>query len=201
MNVQKQFVKYVSQNILGMMGVSFYILADTFFISVAEGADGITALNLVLPLYSIIYAIAAMLGVGSAIRFSILRAQGDVRADRYFSNATILTLGISLIFVTVGGLVPGQIVALLGGDAAIVAVGTSYTRIFMMFAPFFMLNSVWNVFVRNDNDPSLAMFATLFSSLFNILFDYILMFPCAIPTICSFFFFSDISFSPHTIQR
>ena len=75
---------------------------------------------------------------------------------------------------------PGQIVALLGGDAAIVAVGTSYTRVFMMFAPFFMLNSVLNAFVRNDGDPSLAMCATLFSSLFNIVFDYILMFPCGL---------------------
>lgn len=180
MNVRQQFVKYVSQNILGMLGVSLYILADTFFISVAEGADGITALNLVLPLYSIIYAIAAMLGVGSAIRFSILRAQKDTQADRYFSNAVLLAFGSSLIFVVVGGLFPGQIVALLGGDANIVAVGTPYTRVFMMFAPFFMLNSVLNAFVRNDNDPSLAMCATLFSSLFNIVFDYILMFPCGL---------------------
>ena len=32
MKVRRQFVKYVSQNILGMVGVSLYILADTFFI-------------------------------------------------------------------------------------------------------------------------------------------------------------------------
>ena len=99
MSVRKQFIKYVSQNILGMLGVSLYILADTFFISVAEGADGITALNLVLPLYSVIYAIAAMLGVGSAIRFAILRAQKAAQADRYFSNAVLLVLGIRLYFI------------------------------------------------------------------------------------------------------
>ncbi|MBQ8038730.1 MAG: polysaccharide biosynthesis C-terminal domain-containing protein, partial [Lachnospiraceae bacterium] len=33
-------------------------------------------------------------------------------------------------------------------------------------------------FVRNDGNPSLAMAATLASRLFNIVFDYILMFPC-----------------------
>ena len=32
-------------------------------------------------------------------------------------------------------------------------------------------------FVRNDGNPSVAMAATLFGSLFNIVFDYILMFP------------------------
>ena len=34
----KRFIKYVSQNMLGMLGMSFYILADTFFISKAVGA-------------------------------------------------------------------------------------------------------------------------------------------------------------------
>ena len=48
----KKFIKYVSQNMLGMVGMSVYILADTYFISVAVGADGITALNLVLPIYN-----------------------------------------------------------------------------------------------------------------------------------------------------
>ena len=75
MSVNKMFAKYVSQNIMGMIGISLYILADTFFISKAQGADGITALNLVLPLYSLIFAIGSMIGVGSATRFKILRAK------------------------------------------------------------------------------------------------------------------------------
>ena len=37
----RSFVKYVSQNIVGTIGVSAYILADTFFISQSEGADGL----------------------------------------------------------------------------------------------------------------------------------------------------------------
>ena len=57
--VRKQFFRYVSQNILGMIGVSAYILADTFFIAQAQGADGIAALNLVLPVYSLIFALGA----------------------------------------------------------------------------------------------------------------------------------------------
>ena len=71
----KKFAKYVSQNMLGMVGMSVYILADTYFISVAVGTDGITALNLVLPVYNLIFAVGAMMGVGSAIRLVIERNQ------------------------------------------------------------------------------------------------------------------------------
>ena len=67
----KQFTKYVSQNMLGMLGMSLYILADTYFISKAVGSNGITALNLVLPLYNLIFSIGAMIGEGSANRFVI----------------------------------------------------------------------------------------------------------------------------------
>ena len=64
MSEKKLFAKYVSQNILGMLGISVYILADTFFISMAEGADGITALNLVLPVYSLIFAVGGSRSCG-----------------------------------------------------------------------------------------------------------------------------------------
>ena len=46
MDLTKQFFKYVSQNIFGLLGTSCYILADTYFISQAAGTDGVTLLNL-----------------------------------------------------------------------------------------------------------------------------------------------------------
>ena len=50
-----------SQNICGMLGISCYIIVDTFFISQAAGTDGITVLNLVLPVYNLIFAIGSMI--------------------------------------------------------------------------------------------------------------------------------------------
>ncbi|MDD2980695.1 MAG: MATE family efflux transporter [Hespellia sp.] len=177
MTIRKTFAKYVSQNVLGMIGISLYILADTFFISMVEGANGITALNLVLPVYNLIFAIGAMMGVGAAIRFTILRAGGNERAEFYFSNVIFFALILGAVFMVAGGLFPEHIVSLMGGDETIVAVGAPYTRIFMLFTPFFMWNHICNAFVRNDGDPTVAMAATLGSSLFNIVMDYILMFP------------------------
>jgi Na+-driven multidrug efflux pump len=134
----KKFIKYVSQNMLGMVGMSVYILADTYFISVAVGADGITALNLVLPIYNIIFAIGAMMGVGSAIRFVVERNKKSPDADGYFFHALVWAFIISLFFIFVGLFLPDKLIALLGGDAQIVATGKNYTRIFMCFAPFFI---------------------------------------------------------------
>lgn len=174
---RKNFSKYVSQNILGMIGFSCYVLADSYFISVAKGADGLTALNLVMPLYSIIFSIGEMIGVGSAIRYAIGKIKKDADADKYFWNALIWCIMLSMIFVLAGVFFSEDIMRILGADEHIISVGNNYTKIFMCFAPMFMCNYVTNAFVRNDGAPEIAMSATLFSSLFNIVFDYILMFP------------------------
>ena len=152
MNLTKQFFKYVSQNIFGLIGTSCYILADTYFIAQAAGTDGVTLLNLCLPMYNLIFAFGSMIGLGAATRYAIL-------------------------FMLAGAFCPGTLLQLMGGDGDIVALGLNYTRIFLLFTPFFMCNYIFSAFVRNDGDPSLAMVATLSGSLFNVVFDYIFIFP------------------------
>ena len=177
MNLTKQLFKYVSQNIFGLLGTSCYILADTYFIAQAAGTDGVTLLNLCLPIYNLIFAFGSMIGLGAATRYAILRAQGDARAQRYFSNAIFSVCILAVPFMLVGIFRPDGLLRLMGGDADIVALGMNYARIFLMFTPFFMCNYVVASFVRNDGDPSLAMVATLSGSLFNVVFDYIFIFP------------------------
>ena len=77
--MNREFYKYISLNVLGMLGLSCYILADTFFISKRLGADGLTALNLAISVYSIINGLGLMLGIGGATRFAICRAQKEVQ--------------------------------------------------------------------------------------------------------------------------
>ena len=70
-NCFKDFVKYSSLNVLGMIGLSCYILADTFFVSKGLGADGLTALNLAIPIYSFVHGSGLMIGMGGSTRYSI----------------------------------------------------------------------------------------------------------------------------------
>lgn len=177
MDLTRQFTKYVSQNIFGLLGTSCYILADTYFIAQASGTDGIAMLNLCLPIYNFIFAIGSMIGLGAATRYAILRAQGDERCQHYFSNAVLCACLLSIPFVLAGIFCPQVLLRLMGGDAQIVALGIGYTRIFLLFTPFFMCNYIVSAFVRNDGDPSLAMLGTLSGSLFNVVFDYVFMFP------------------------
>ena len=111
MDLTKQFVKYVSQNIFGLLGTSCYILADTYFIAQAAGTDGVTLLNLCLPIYNFIFAIGSMIGLGAATRYAILRAQGDEKAQRYFFQRDLLRLHSGGALRSGGHLLPGRAAA------------------------------------------------------------------------------------------
>ena len=43
------FIRYTILSVLGTLGVSCYILADTFFVSKGLGTNGLAALNLAIP--------------------------------------------------------------------------------------------------------------------------------------------------------
>ena len=161
-----------------MIGVSVYVLADTFFISLRSGADGITVLNLALPLYGVIFAIGSMIGVGSATRYGIRKAQGDRNADELFWHAIRWQLLLSLPFLLLGIVSPETWLGVMGGDGDIVTLGKSYVQIVLIGTPFFMMNYSFTSFARNAQAPTVAMTAALVSCGFNIVFDYIFIFPC-----------------------
>ena len=173
----REFLKYVLQNVAGMIGVSVYILADTFFISAAAGANGITVLNLALPIYGLMFAIGSMIGVGTATRFGIKKAQGQKEIDTYFAHALFWDLIGSIPFVLAGIFAPKMVLKIMGGDPMIMELGKNYMRIILTAAPAFMINYIFTAFARNDDAPTIAMVGSLSGSFFNIIFDYIFMFP------------------------
>lgn len=175
--MKKLFFKYVLQNVAGMIGVSVYILADTFFISLYSGADGLTMLNLVIPIYGLMYAFGSMVGIGSAIRYALKKASGDENTDFYFTHALSWDLILSIPFILLGIFAPQWVLHLMGADARITELGIQYLRIILIGSPFFMMNYAFTAFARNDNATTIAMIGSLSGSAFNIVFDYIFMFP------------------------
>lgn len=174
----KDFSKYVSLNILGMIGLSCYILADTFFVSWALGATGIAALNFSISIYSIIHGTGLMIGIGGATRFSILRVQKeDANANKAFSISVKVGILLGIIFAVIGIFGAETLAKMLGADDSTLSLTKTYLTTIMCFAPFFILNNVMISFVRNDNEPKLSMFAMLLGSFSNIVLDYMFMFP------------------------
>lgn len=173
----KEYTKYVVLNVLGMIGLSCYILADTFFVSRGLGSNGLAALNLAIPIYNFIHGTGLMLGMGGATRYSMLRSQGaGEKGNRVFTLSLLLVICFSAVFFFIGLFGAAQLTSLLGADEAIFEMCKTYLQVMLLFSPAFMMNDLMICFVRNDGAPQLVMTAMLAGSFSNIILDYVFIF-------------------------
>ena len=176
-NIRSQFFRYIFFNIISTLGISVYILIDTYFIAKGMGADGLAALNLCLPVFNFINGFGLMLGIGGGSKFSMLYCHVERReTDKIYSNAFYAALMVSAVFQLTGLFFSRQVTALLGADETIFDMAHSYLRTVLLFAPAFVLNQLIVCFMRNDCAPKLAMAGVLGSSAANVVLDYVFIF-------------------------
>ena len=174
----REYARYTALSVVGMLALSCYILADTFFVSKSLGTEGLAALNIAIPVYNFIHGTGLMLGMGGATRFSICRSRGAHReADEMFTNTLYMAAGFSVLFAALGLFFSGELAALLGADEEIFAMSRTYMQVLLLFSPAFILNDIFVCYVRNDGNPQLSMAATAGGSFSNIVLDYVFMFP------------------------
>lgn len=174
----RDFSRYTMLSVLGTLGVSCYILADTFFVSRGLGADGLTALNLAIPIYSFIHGTGLMLGMGGATKFSISKSQKKKEeANQIYTNIIYLAILFSAVFFLLGFFFSKPLSILLGADRSVREMTDTYLRWLLLFSPAFIMNNVLLCFVRNDESPQLSMGAMLIGSFSNMGLDYIFIFP------------------------
>ena len=176
--LRREFFRYISLNTMGMIGLSCYILADTFFVANRLGVQGLAALNIAISIFGLVNGLGLMLGMGGGIRYTLMLAQGrDREGGKAFFAAASFGLALGLFFLILGQAAAAPLAQLLGAKGAILPLCAGYLRVLLSFSPFFILNQVCIAFVRNDGSPRLAMCSMLMGSLANIVLDYVFLYP------------------------
>lgn len=174
------FAKYTSLNIIGMIGMSVYILADTFFIANGVGANGLTALNLALPIFNLVNGTGLMLAMGGATKYNVCKSRGDSHGmDSAFVNTMYAAAFFSAVYMLCGALFSVKIASALGANSEVLQSTAIYLKVIMLFSPAFICNNIAISFVRNDGAPALSTAAMTVGSLSNIVMDYVFVYPLA----------------------
>ena len=168
----RKYLRFVSQSVLGMLGLSVYILADTFFIANYIGADGLASLNLALPIYGIINGTGLLIGIGGGVRYTLRHTRGDENADSVFTASLLMGAVLSFVYVLCGVFGAEHLARLLGASGTVLQPTTVYLKVCCLFSPFFILNNILTTFTRNDDAPGRAMAAMLTGSFANIVMDW-----------------------------
>lgn len=169
--------KYMMPSVLGMLGLSVCILFDTMFIGHKIGELGLAALNIALPIYNFYSAIGLTVGIGGATALSVALGQRKFhRVNRVFTSAVFITIVFCIIISFLEFFFLDKIVYMLGASEATFPLAKEYLKIILSFNPAFIFASAFIVFVRNDKEPKLAMYAVIGSNTTNIILDYVFIY-------------------------
>lgn len=170
-------MKYILPSVGGMMGLSLCILFDTMFIGKKLGAMGIGALNITLPIYSLMNAFGLTLGVGGATVLSIYLGKKKFDSINKIFTTSMIGIGILyIVFLVVRIFFMDNLVWALGASEQTFGMVKSYLNVLVIFSGAYMMLNALNVFVRNDGNPKLSMVAIIATNLVNIVLDYVFMF-------------------------
>lgn len=171
-------VEFSVPAIIGMLVNAIYNVVDRIFIGNAPnlGAIGIAGITISYPITLVLMAIALMVGVGGATRFSIMLGKKErEKAGIYQGNAVVLTIIFGLIFMVFGNIFIDPILSLLGASDQVMPYASDYLSIVLYGAIFQCVAMCGNNFSRAQGNPKNAMVSQLIGAGFNIAFDYLLI--------------------------
>lgn len=174
--ITREVFRYVSRNIIAMLGTSIYVLIDTLFISIAAGALGLTALNLALPIFNFFNALGLLLGVGGATIFSLNKVLHPERVESLYSTLMISAAILGIALAILIDLFSTGIVDFLGANSGTRSLAIIYVQIIAWCGPFVMCNYISINFIRNDGNPTLTMLATVIETTSVVIIDWFFIF-------------------------
>ncbi len=172
--ISKSFYQYLWPALTGMVIKSLFIMGDALFIGLGVGPDGLGAIALVIPPFSIFTAIAMMVGIGGAAKMSIEIGKGNTESSQmWFSQSMLITTLLSTITVTLALIWLDELIALMGASGNLAQLAHDYLTVLLPFFVLYSLAWVLSCFVRNDTNPKLATYAMSIGAITNLAFDYL----------------------------
>lgn len=161
--------------VMGMNGL--LAVVDAIFLGRYVGADALSAVTLVFPLYMVIVALATLVSNGmSSILARHLGAGNRAGAAQVFVGAHGLALLMSGVLMLLNLLFGGIVtLALASGSGALADMGQTYLGITVFMSPLLFVLGVNSDALRNEGRVGLMAAMSLLVSLSNIGFNYILI--------------------------
>lgn len=174
--VHQLIPKMAIPSIISMMVMTFYNLADTFFVSfLGTGATAAVGVNFSLD--SLIMTAGSFLAVGANSYIArLIGAKQDHKASQVLSTAFFTSI-LTGLFAAVAGLIfLDALVRGLGATESIVQYSKDYAGYVLLAAPFMASSLVMNQCLRSEGSPIYSMIGIVSGAVLNIGLDPLFIF-------------------------
>lgn len=172
------FRKLLIPTLFGTLSISAVTAIDGIFVGHGVGADGVAAVNIVVPIYQIISGLGLMIGAGCSVVASIHLSRQNTRvAQLNISQAIILTSLLTFLLCVSVMVFPEQTARLLGSSDTLMPQVVDYIHWIMPCFVFDMWSMIGLFIIRLDGSPRYAMWCNIIPAVLNAVLDWLFIFP------------------------
>ena len=166
------FFHYVIPSVLGMIAVSSASVIDGIFVGQFAGAEALAAVNLTIPLITLISGIILMLSIGSGVVCGkYLGEKNDRAAAETFTKTGITVGAFCAVSMALGFLFIDPLISVLGAEEVLSGLVKEYLFIILFFIPGHAFSFALSGFVKVDGRPRLYFACLLAGAALNIALD------------------------------
>lgn len=164
-------------SVIAMLVSSLYNIVDQIFIGQGVGYLGNAATNVAYPLTTICLAIALLIGIGSASRFSLSLGAGEPeQAARVVGNAIAMMAVLGLLYTLLVEAFLHPLLLAFGATPDVMPYAVAYTRITALGMPLLIVTNAMSNLARADGSPKYSMTCMLVGAVINTILDPIFIF-------------------------
>ena len=157
---------------IGMSVSVIYNIIDAYFIGRLNNFNMISAIGLVLPIFTILMALGSLLGVGCGTYISRLLGESNYKMIKNVSSfAFYMSIIFGIICMIFGCLFLNDLVGVLGTNSANFLYTKQYALVLILGAPIVILNFSLEQLVRSEGAAKVSMIGTILSCVINIILD------------------------------
>ena len=171
--------KFAFPSIISTLVSSLYNIVDQVFIGQGVGYLGNAATNVSYPFSTICLAIALLVGIGSASRFSLcLGRKKPEEAAKVAGNGVVLMVAAGLLYSAIGECLLEPLLWLFGATSDVLPYARQYAGVTLLGMPFLIVTNGLSNLIRADGSPKCSMLCMVSGAVANTILDPILIFIC-----------------------
>lgn len=169
--------QFAVPSIIAMLVSSLYNIVDQIFIGHGVGYLGNAATNVAYPLTTICLAIALLIGIGSASRYSIYLGQKEEeKAARVVGNGVCMMFVLGILYAIMIEVLLYPMLNAFGATKDVLPYAVSYTRITAVGMPLLIVTNAMSNLARADGSPKYSMTSMLIGAIINTILDPVFIF-------------------------
>lgn len=172
------FRKLLIPTLLGTLALSAMTAIDGIVIGHGVGADGVAAVNIIVPVYQIVSGLGLMIGAGCSVVASIHLSKGKLKVARLNVSQALMatTLIVSLLCLPMLCFTR-ETCLMLGSSLTLLPQVRDYLRWMLLGFVVETWAMIGLFIVRLDGSPKYAMWCNILPAILNGVLDWLFVFP------------------------